>query len=377
MTARQVYQGLTGLITITDEAERKLDLPSGEFDIPLVIQDRSFTSGNQLHYSLTMRQRMQGFLGDTILVNGQRNHVIPVKTRAYRLRILNGSNARIYKLGWSDGSPITAIGTDGGLLEKPETFPYIMLSPAERVELWVDFSGHKTGSELALQTLPYQGFSMGMGGGMRGGRGGMGMQEGAVDQGSKDTLVRFTITEQVSDSPKLPDTLVPIHRLTVKDVSNPDKTVPINIGMRRMTFNLNGRIFEMLDYTEQERIPLNTVQKIRISNANPAMGGGMGRGMRGGQGGGMMGMMRALPHPIHLHGQQFQILSRKPGYADNAYATVKDGFINSGWKDTVLVMPGEEVEIIKPFMDYTGLFLYHCHNLEHEDMGMMRNFFVS
>ena len=377
MTARQVYQGLTGLITITDEAERKLDLPSGEFDIPLVIQDRSFTSGNQLHYSLTMRQRMQGFLGDTILVNGQRNHVIPVKTRAYRLRILNGSNARIYKLGWSDGSPITAIGTDGGLLEKPETFPYIMLSPAERVELWVDFSGHKTGSELALQTLPYQGFSMGMGGGMRGGRGGMGMQEGAVDQGSKDTLVRFTITEQVSDSPKLPDTLVPIHRLTVKDVSNPDKTVPINIGMRRMTFNLNGRIFEMLDYTEQERIPLNTVQKIRISNANPAMGGGMGRGMRGGQGGGMMGMMMALPHPIHLHGQQFQILSRKPGYADNAYATVKDGFINSGWKDTVLVMPGEEVEIIKPFMDYTGLFLYHCDNLEHEDMGMMRNFFVS
>ena len=283
MTARQVYQGLTGLITITDEAERKLDLPSGEFDIPLVIQDRSFTSGNQLHYSLTMRQRMQGFLGDTILVNGQRNHVIPVKTRAYRLRILNGSNARIYKLGWSDGSPITAIGTDGGLLEKPETFPYIMLSPAERVELWVDFSGHKTGSELALQTLPYQGFSMGMGGGIRGGRGGMGMQEGAVDQGSKDTLVRFTITEQVSDSPKLPDTLVPIHRLTVKDVSNPDKTVPINIGMHRMTFNLNGRTFEMQDYTEQERIPLNTVQKIRISNANPAMGGGMGRGMRGGQ----------------------------------------------------------------------------------------------
>lgn len=99
MTARQVYQGLTGLITITDEAERKLDLPSGEFDIPLVIQDRSFTSGNQLHYSLTMRQRMQGFLGDTILVNGQRNHVIPVKTRAYRLRILNGSKRQNLQTG--------------------------------------------------------------------------------------------------------------------------------------------------------------------------------------------------------------------------------------------------------------------------------------
>ncbi|MXS85844.1 multicopper oxidase family protein [Nitrosomonas sp. HPC101] len=374
MTARQVYQGLAGLITITDETERRLNLPSGEYDIPLIIQDRAFTSGNQLYYALNMHQRMQGFLGDTILVNGQRNHVIPVKTRAYRLRILNGSNARIYKLGWSDGSPLTAIGTDGGLLEKPETLPYIMLAPAERVELWVDFSGYKTGTELALRTLPFQGAAMGMGGG-RGG--GMGVRGGATEQGSQGTLIRFTITEQVSDSPELPDALVPMRRLTVKDISNSDKTVPINIGMHRMTFNLNGRTFEMLNYTEQEKIPLNTVQKMRISNANPAMGRGMGRGMRGGQGGGMMGMMMAQPHPIHLHGQQFQILSRKPGYADNAYATVKDGFINSGWKDTVLVMPGEEVEIIKPFMGYTGLFLYHCHNLEHEDMGMMRNFFVS
>lgn len=90
-----------------------------------------------------------------------------------------------------------------------------------------------------------------------------------------------------------------------------------------------------------------------------------------------MGMMMAMPHPIHLHGQQFQILSRTQTNQGNAYDTVKDGFINSGWKDTVLVMPGEEVEIIKPFKDFTGLFLYHCHNLEHEDMGMMRNFLIS
>ncbi|MCC6915800.1 multicopper oxidase domain-containing protein [Nitrosomonas sp.] len=368
LTARQVYQGLAGLITITDEVERKLDLPGGEFDVPLIIQDRSFTPDNQFYYALTMHQRMQGFLGDTILVNGQHNYTIPVKTRAYRLRILNGSNARIYKLGWSDGSPVTAIGTDGGLLARPEIFPYIMLAPAERVELWIDFSGYKPGAELALQTLPYQISSMGMGGGR-----GRGMGEG---QGNRDTIVRFMITEQVSDSPKLPDTLVPIHRLSERAISNPDKVVPINIGMHRMTFNLNGRTFEMLDYMEQEKIPVNTMQKIRISNANSAMGGGMGGGMRGGRGGGMMGMMMAQPHPIHLHGQQFQILSRKPGYADSVYATVKDGFINNGWKDTVLVMPGEEIEIIKPFGDYTGLFLYHCHNLEHEDMGMMRNFFV-
>ena len=91
-----------------------------------------------------------------------------------------------------------------------------------------------------------------------------------------------------------------------------------------------------------------------------------------------MGMMMSMAHPIHLHGQQFKILSRTLQNQDGGggYATVKDGFIGSGWKDTVLVMPGEVVEIIKPIEDYSGLLLYHCHNMEDEDMGMMRNFYV-
>ncbi len=377
LTATQVYQGLAGLITISDEAERKLDLPSGEFDLPLVIQDRSFTNGNQLRYMLNRHQRMRGFLGDTILVNGQENSIIPVKTRAYRLRILNGSNSRIYKLGWDDGTPVIAIGTDGGLLEKPETLPYIMLAPAERVELWVDFSGRKPGSDLMLQSLAYQGSASpmggGMGGGMRQGMGRMGMMDSASAQNEVISIAKFHITEKISDSPKLPAELIPIRRLTAQDISNPDKTVPIAIGMRHMTFQLNGRTFDMRDHTELEKIPVNSVQKIRIFHDTH---GGMGRGgMRGSRGG--MGMMTAMPHPIHLHGQQFQILSRTQTNQGNAYDTVKDGFINSGWKDTVLVMPGEEVEIIKPFKDFTGLFLYHCHNLEHEDMGMMRNFLIS
>ena len=377
LTATQVYQGLAGLITISDEAERKLDLPSGEFDLPLVIQDRSFTNGNQLRYMLNRHQRMRGFLGDTILVNGQEDSIIPVKTRAYRLRILNGSNSRIYKLGWDDGTPVIAIGTDGGLLEKPETLPYIMLAPAERVELWVDFSGRKPGSDLMLQSLAYQGSASpmggGMGGGMRQGMGRMGMMDGASAQNEVISIAKFHIAEKISDSPKLPAELIPIRRLTAQDISNPDKTVPIAIGMRHMTFQLNGRTFDMRDHTELEKIPVNSVQKIKIFHDTH---GGMGRGgMRGSRGG--MGMMMAMPHPIHLHGQQFQILSRTQTNQGNANDTVKDGFINSGWKDTVLVMPGEEVEIIKPFKDFTGLFLYHCHNLEHEDMGMMRNFLIS
>ncbi|MCB1977206.1 MAG: multicopper oxidase domain-containing protein, partial [Nitrosomonas sp.] len=118
-------------------------------------------------------------------------------------------------------------------------------------------------------------------------------------------------------------------------------------------------------------------QKIRIFHDSDTGGIGMGGGgMGGGRGMGMMGMMHSMPHPIHLHGQQFQIVSRKQNKSSSTYDTVKEGFIHSGWKDTVLVMPGEEIEIIKPFQHFTGLFLYHCHNLEHEDMGMMRNFEV-
>lgn len=375
LTAPQVYQGLAGLITITDEAEQKLDLPRGEYDIPLVIQDRSFTHGNQLRYMLNMHQRMTGFLGDTILVNGQENSMIPVKTRAYRVRILNGSNSRIYKLGWDDGTPVTAIATDGGLLQKPETLPYVMLAPAERVEVWIDFSGRKLGSDLTLQSLAYQGPSP-MGGGMGGGmRQGMGMMGSAFGQDGVISIARFHIAESMSDSPKLPTELVPMRRLTAQGGSDPGKTVPIAIGMRHMNFQLNGRTFDMQDYLELEKIPVNSVQRIRIFHDSRGMGGGM-RGGRGGRGG--MGMMMSQPHPIHLHGQQFQILSRTlSGPGSSSYDSVKDGLINSGWKDTVLVMPGEEVEILKPFEDYTGLFLYHCHNLEHEDMGMMRNFFVS
>ena len=98
---------------------------------------------------------------------------------------------------------------------------------------------------------------------------------------------------------------------------------------------------------------------------------------QGGMMGGGMGMMMSMAHPIHMHGQYFQILSRTVANNQRAdYATVKDGFIDDGWKDTVLVMPGESIRLIKPFEDFKGLFMFHCHILEHEDMGMMRDFSV-
>ncbi len=381
LTAKQVYRGLAGMITVSDEEEKKLDLPAGEYDIPFVIQDRTFNNRNQLRYLQGMHGRMMGFLGDTILVNGKPDMEFSVKSRAYRFRALNGSNSRIYKLGWDDGTPLTAIGTDAGLLEKPETRPYIMLAPGERVDLWLDFSGQTVGSKLVMYSLPYTGAmplmiermrkgqpggGMGRMGGMRGG---MGMMNNTLAQGAQFPIATFHIIEKVSDSPKLPTQLVKIKRLTEKAVDNANHPLPIAISMKPMAPQLNGQSFAMDKTMDFEKVPLNSIKKIKIFHRH-----GMNSGM------GMMagGMMMSMAHPIHLHGQQYQIISRKPGtMRQQEYATVKEGFIDSGWKDTVLLMPGEEIEIIKPFQDYPGLFLYHCHNLEHEDLGMMRQFYIS
>lgn len=444
-TGEHVYHGLAGAILVNDQEERKLELPSGEYEVPIVIQDRLFDANNQLQYARQMHDRMMGFYGDRILVNGRPDFKLDVASRAYRFRILNGSTARIYKLAWDDNLPLTVIGTDGGLLETPVLKPYVMLAPGERLDVWADFSGRKVGSQLVLRSRSFSGVLPGMaermmtgkhggddqphGGG--GHRMGMGMHGSALPVGSDYPIFSVHVTKSVSDSPALPNKLSTIKHYTLGDTANPHKPVPIGISEGPMKMVLNGRPYAYNDILPSERIPLNTVQLMEIFHAHGGSGGhggeeasesgghkmggmgmmggmnhnggdkaqgggghrmgGMGMGMRHGNDsgdgrhkmggmdrmGGGMGMMMSMAHPIHLHGQYFQILSRTVGMGkSDGYATVKDGFIEGGWKDTVLVMPGETVKIIKPFQDFKGLFMYHCHNLEHEDMGMMRDFSV-
>jgi len=393
-TAKQVYHGLAGALLVNDDEEASLGLPSGEYEIPVVIQDRLFDTDNQFIYARGMHDRMTGFYGDRILVNGRADFQMDVDSRAYRLRFLNGSTARIYKLGWDDGTPITVIGVDGGLLEKPDIKPYVMLAPGERLDVWADFSGRSEGSQLVMRSLSFSGVLPKMG---------MMMHTGSLPVGSDYPIFTARVARKVSDSPKLPATLSKINRYQITDTANPNKPVPIAISEAHMAMQLNGRPYAYNDVQDFERIPVNTIQLMEIFHAHGGghgrhatsegqgaehqggmmgmggmrhgrMGGGMGMG---GMGGGMGGMMMAMAHPIHFHGQQFQIVSRSVDMATgDDYATVRDGFIDSGLKDTVLVMPGETVRVIKPFQDFKGLFMYHCHNLEHEDMGMMRDFLV-
>lgn len=400
-TATQVYHGLAGAIVINDEEEAALELPAGAYEIPVVIQDRLFDTENQLIYSHGMHDRMTGFYGDRILVNGLADFSVDVESRAYRLRVLNGSTARIYKLAWDDGTAVTVIGVDGGLLETPETKPYVMLAPGERLDVWADFSGRNEGSQLVMRSLPFSGVLPKMG---------RMMHTSSLPVGSDYPIFTARVTKKVSDSPKLPSTLSKINRYKLTDTANPNNPRPISISEGHMAMLLNGRPYAYNDVQDIERIPVNTIQLMEIFHAHggghgnqskqlsdggkggehSGMGMGRGMGMRhggmgggmggmGGMGGGMggMGMMMSMAHPIHLHGQQFQIVSRSIDASESSdYATVREGFIESGLKDTVLVMPGERVRIIKPFQDFKGLFMFHCHNLEHEDMGMMRDFSV-
>ncbi len=374
-TATQVYRGLAGAIIVGDDEEKALDLPSGEFEIPIVLQDRAFNDDNQLVYGGGMHAQMVGFQGDHILVNGRPDYAIDVASRAYRLRILNGSNSRIYKLAWDDASPITVIGVDGGLLEKPEEKPYVMLAPGERLDVWADFSGRSVGSKIVMRSAPFSGVLPRMARGM--------MMGSALPVGGDYPLFTVRVARAASDSPALLPRLARIDRLRLEDVANPGDPVPIAISEAPMAMLLNGRAYADNDALPRERIPVDTLQLVEIFHDHGGMGMGMGMGrgmgmMRGMGGGmGMMGGMMAMAHPIHLHGQQFQILSRSADDADpEDYATMSEGFVSSGWKDTMLVTPGERVKIIKPFGDFKGAFMYHCHNLEHEDMGMMRQFIV-
>ena len=317
----------------------------------LVIQDRLFDASNQLVYLASPMERMTGFLGDRVLVNGVVDFAMRVAARPYRLRILNGSNSRIYRLAWADGAPLTVVGTDGGLLEAPIRKPYVLLAPAERLQLWVDLGQHPVGSELSLVSLPFDAPTpMGP---MQ-----MGMSRGLA-QGAPLSILKMRVDRSSSDRPPLPAKLTPIERYRLESAVNATAPRQIVATMQQMAFGLNGRSFEMNAIAPDEHVKLGTLEAWEFDNtARTRMGmGGMG----------MMGMM-SMPHAFHVHGGQFQVLRRE--------GVTHAGYVDEGWKDTVLVMPGERATILMRFLDYPGLYLYHCHNLEHEDGGMMRNFLI-
>jgi FtsP/CotA-like multicopper oxidase with cupredoxin domain len=354
-TGYQVYHGLAGMLVIRDEREAAVGLPSGPRELPLVIQDRRFDADNQLVFSDGMMDEMNGVLGETVLVNGRANAAFKVSPGGYRLRILNASNARIYKLAWSDGRPLTVIGTDNGLLDSavgPQTRPYVMLGPTERVEILEDFGSRPAGTEIALLSQSFDsGMNMQMmGGGMMGGGMMGGGMMGEDTQGRELLLARFSVNSGARQR-------VPRVNLPPADAptGNPKQELATRLAFRHMRGFLNGREFEMDAVAGDERVARNRPLLWTFEHDES---GGMGMHM---------------PHPMHVHGVRFRVVERQRGR--DAPSGVADGFVDEGYKDSVLVFPGERVKLLLSATE-PGLFMYHCHNLEHEDGGMMRNFLV-
>ena len=338
MTGMQVYMGLKSFFIVSDPAEQALDLPRGEFDLPLCLHDADFTADNQLVYS---GANMMGHFGNTQLVNGQPNYNYSAATKMYRLRLLNGSQSRILKLAFDDGTPIIVLGVDGGLLDAPEEYPYLLMGPGERYELWADFTDKNVGDVVTLKTLAYDEFA------------------GGIGQGNEIDLMTFSIDRAEEETLILPTSLVPMGEVyDVADIQS-EKYWPITFegGM----FLLNGEMWDMSDMTgtvENERATADTLELITMTNHEGNI---------------------QFAHPMHFHGRQFQIHSRSMVDPDSedSYNTIKHGLVDSGWHDTFMIMPNETVQFLVRWSRHTGLFMWHCHNLPHEDMGMMRNFSLS
>lgn len=344
-TGRQVYFGLAGLLVVRDDDEPAVGLPTSDHELSLVIQDRRFDDG-ALVFKRSMMDTMTGVLGDRVLVNGIADAAFAVAPRSYRLRIANVSNARIYKLAWSDGRPLRAIARDNGLFDYAEgiqTRPYVVLGPFQRVELIEDFGARANPREIALVSQPFDdpgGMGGMMGGGMMGGMMGRGMM--ADGQGEALRVARFRIAGGSAingEPPRLPAASGSARR--------GKREIHTRLAFNMMQGSLNGRFFKMDAIAPDERLPIDEETIWTFSNET----GGM-----------------AMPHPMHIHGVRFRIIERSAG----APRDLRDGLIDAGYQDTVLVFPGERVRLgVAPIEP--GMFMYHCHNLEHEDGGMMRN----
>lgn len=331
ITGEQVYRGLAGFFIIEDEEEKTLNLPGGNYEIPLVIQDRRVSDTGDIIYNPSMPERMMtGFLGNTILVNGTPTPFYEVEPGVYRLRILNGSNARIYNIAFQNDLTFTVIGTDGGLLPEAIDTTELLMAPGERADILVDFS-EVANSSIQLISKSFEiPSSGGMMGNMMGGAG--------PDQGTGFKLMEFRIGETSTQVPfELPDKL---SEANFPVESAADRKRQIQLAMEMMTgHTINGRLFEM--ERVDERVEQGSTEIWEFINTSN------------------------VPHPMHVHAVQFKVLDRSGTRGLTPTET--------GWKDTVLVMPGETVRVIMKFDAPKGMYVFHCHNLEHEDNGMMAN----
>jgi len=351
LTGPQVYAGLAGLMIIEDPDAAISGLPNsyGVDDIPLIVQDRAFDDDAQLVYVSRGPTLMHGLRGGQILVNGVIRPKAGVPQGVVRFRILNASNARIYTFAFEDGRSFHQIGTDGGLLARPATMNSLVLAPAERAEVLVDFSDGKSARLLSGQDFNDPMASGNMMGGMMSRM--MGVDFGGpttIDEDGRFEIMSFEVNQakaakvqaipvNIASAPSEPDWGEPVR----------ERSFSMEMSMGGMmgsqnSMSINGKPMDMSRIDTQ--VKLNETELWKVSSNNMA-------------------------HPFHIHGTSFQVVSQN---------RQKVAFDQTGLKDVFLVQG--EAEFLVRFQkkaDSTTPFMYHCHILEHEDAGMMGQFTVS
>ncbi|MEA2155070.1 MAG: spore coat protein manganese oxidase [Solirubrobacteraceae bacterium] len=365
ITRTNVYAGLVGLYIIRDAQDtgaepNPIGLPGGAYEVPLVLSDKLFDTSGQLFYSDTSTW-IPEFYGDTPVVNGAARPYMQVEPRLYRFRVLNASNARFWNLRLVGGAPAWQIGSDGGLFDAPVRLPSLLMLPAERADILVDFSRF-AGQSLTLVNDPLP---------------------AAVSSPAPDLpeVMQFRVgTRVTSRGPASPPTRLPgtmpalgapslARNITLEEVENAVTGEP-EYG------SMNGRKYDDARGV-QEQPKLGSTEDWRLIN------------------------LTGDTHPIHLHLIQFQVMDRTPfdavGY-QSALDAARGADPNAanpdpaqfatgpraapdvnerGWKDTVRSNPGEITRLRAKWTLPTGLsapqnYVYHCHILEHEDNSMMR-----
>jgi FtsP/CotA-like multicopper oxidase with cupredoxin domain len=328
-TAPNVYRGLAGFyirysdIDTGDEhvpGTTGLRLPSAPYDVAMVIQDRVFNGDGSLFYDSNQHD---GFLGDTFLVNGAVQPFLRVKRRKYRFRVLNGSNARFYELFLSNGQSFTQIGTEGGFFEFPLTRRSMMIAPAERLEFILDFTNLPQGTQVVLENRLRQ-------------------DDGRGPDGPASTptpLMRFDVDGTAPDASVIPTRL---RDPFPEDPFPPRVRRHFEFARSQGGWVVDGNFWDANRVVAQPRLGEPEIWTLKNG------GGGWW-------------------HPIHIHLASSQILRRNgapPPPEERAM------------KDTIVLGPGDEVDIRIDFTDFRGRYVFHCHNIEHEDMRMMTRFDV-
>jgi FtsP/CotA-like multicopper oxidase with cupredoxin domain len=333
LIARQVWAGLVGLMIVRGELDDIPEIRNADEEF-LVLKDFGLDANGELLTPDPTPQIMQGREGNYVLVNGELNPTFPIsKDGLLRLRFLNASVARYYRLQLED-HPMYLIATDGGPIDEPFELGELLLAPGERAEVLI--RGERSPGRYRLMNLPYRRSNLGMmgGGGMRG----MGMMGGRPSSSDESIVLATLEYRERKRSLSLPSRLVPVEPLPQ---AIQVRQLVFSHTMMRMggdTFTINGSSFD------PERI--DTVSKVGTVEEWEIVNGG--------------GMMMDFDHPFHIHTNQFQVVSeddRSPRFR--------------AWRDIANVRMGGSVRIRIPFWDFPGKTVYHCHILDHEDLGMM------